>query len=77
MLGWSSRSESYTNGTIGLSFIGSSVGTEDQLAELLQAAAIGKVAPSIEVFDFSAVPTLIEKLREDGITGRAVVILPQ
>jgi hypothetical protein len=35
----------------------SSVGTEDQLTELLQAAAIGKVAPSIEVFDFSAVPT--------------------
>lgn len=63
--------------TIGLTFIGSSVGTEDQLADLLQAAADGKVAPSIEVFDFSAVPTLIAKLGDDGITGRAVVTLPQ
>ncbi|OQE91567.1 hypothetical protein PENNAL_c0009G05705 [Penicillium nalgiovense] len=61
----------------GLTFIGSSVGTEYQLTELLQAAAVGKIAPSIEVFDFSAVPTLIAKLREDGITGRAVVTLPQ
>lgn len=66
-----------TLGTIGLTFIGSSVGTEAQLADLLQAAAVGTISPSIEVFDFSAVPTLIEKLREDGITGRAVVILPQ
>ncbi|CAG8902694.1 unnamed protein product [Penicillium egyptiacum] len=61
----------------GLTFIGSSVGTEDQLTDLLQAASVGKIVPSIEVFDFSAVPTLIEKLREDGITGRAVVTLPQ
>lgn len=53
------------------------MGTEDQLTELLQAAAAGKIVPSIEVFDFSAVPTLLEKLRKDGITGRAVVNLPQ
>ncbi|OQE36920.1 hypothetical protein PENCOP_c011G02633 [Penicillium coprophilum] len=61
----------------GLTFVGSSVGTEDQLTDLLQAATAGKIVPSIEVFDFSAVPTLIQKLREDGITGRAVVQLPQ
>lgn len=61
----------------GLSFIGSSVGTEDQMNELLKAAAAGKINPSIEVFEFSAVPTLIDRLKEDGITGRAVVKLPQ
>ncbi|KAI2709124.1 hypothetical protein CBS147332_6183 [Penicillium roqueforti] len=61
----------------GLTFIGSSVGTEDQLTDLLQAAAAGKIAPSIEVFEFSDVPTLIEKLRDDGIMGRAVITLPQ
>ncbi|KAJ5953005.1 uncharacterized protein N7479_011418 [Penicillium vulpinum] len=61
----------------GLTFIGSSVGTEDQLTDLLQAAAAGKIVPSIEVFDFSAVPALIEKLGQDAITGRAVVTLPQ
>jgi propanol-preferring alcohol dehydrogenase len=57
----------------GLTFIGSSVGTEDQLKE----AAAGIISPAIEVFDFSSVPTLIDRLREDGITGRAVVKLPQ
>ncbi|KAJ5566607.1 hypothetical protein N7535_008245 [Penicillium sp. DV-2018c] len=61
----------------GLTFIGSSVGTEDQLADLLEAAAAGKITPSIKVYDFSAVPTLIMKLKEDGITGRAVVTLPR
>ncbi|KAJ5124998.1 uncharacterized protein N7515_008823 [Penicillium bovifimosum] len=61
----------------GLTFIGSSVGTEDQLADLLKAAAAGKITPSIESFDFSDVPTLIEALKKDGITGRAVVTLPQ
>ena len=61
----------------GLTFIGSSVGTEDQMNDLLQAAAAGKINPSIEVFDFSLVPTLIDRLKEDGIAGRAVVRLPQ
>ncbi|CAG8026127.1 unnamed protein product [Penicillium olsonii] len=59
-----------------LTFIGSSVGTEDQMDDLLQAAASGKITPSIEVFGFSSVPTLIAKLKEDGISGRAVVKLP-
>jgi propanol-preferring alcohol dehydrogenase len=53
------------------------VGTEAQLTDLLQAAAAGTIEPSIEVSDFLAVPTLIQKLSEDGITGRAVVKLPQ
>jgi propanol-preferring alcohol dehydrogenase len=61
----------------GLTFIGSSVGTEDQMNELLKAAAAGKIDPFIEVFEFSSVPALIDRLKEDGITGRAVVKLPQ
>lgn len=78
MMMWScGQNHILTLGMIGLTFIGSSVGTEAQLADLLQAAAVGTISPSIEVFDFSVVPTLIEKLREDGITGRAVVTLPQ
>jgi propanol-preferring alcohol dehydrogenase len=45
--------------------------------DLLLAAAAGKISPSIEVFEFPSVPTLIDRLKEDGITGRAVVKLPQ
>ncbi|KAJ5766061.1 uncharacterized protein N7511_003677 [Penicillium nucicola] len=61
----------------GLTFMGSSVGTENQMTNLLKEAATGNINPAIEVFEFSAVPTLIDRLREDGITGRAVVRLPQ
>ncbi|KAL3454141.1 putative quinone oxidoreductase [Aspergillus insuetus] len=37
----------------GLSIIGSSVGTEDQMAELLQQAAEGCITPSVQTFDSS------------------------
>lgn len=61
----------------GLTFIGSSVGTENQMSDLLSAAASGKITPSIEVFEFPSVPELVARLKDDGITGRAVVKLPQ
>ncbi|KAJ5362776.1 hypothetical protein N7541_003620 [Penicillium brevicompactum] len=61
----------------GLTFIGSSVGTENQMSDLLSAAASGKITPSIEVFEFPSVPDLVARLKDDGITGRAVVKLPQ
>ncbi|KAI9931704.1 hypothetical protein ASPWEDRAFT_105589 [Aspergillus wentii DTO 134E9] len=61
----------------GLSIIGSSVGTEDQMTELLEQAGRGEITPSIEVFDWTETPSLIEQLKDDAITGRAVVRLPQ
>ncbi|KAL3486288.1 chaperonin 10-like protein [Aspergillus germanicus] len=61
----------------GISIMGSSVGTEDQMAELLQQAAAGHITPSIQTFDFSHTPDLINGLKDDAITGRAVVRIPQ
>ncbi|KAL2845279.1 chaperonin 10-like protein [Aspergillus pseudoustus] len=61
----------------GLSIIGSSVGTEDQMAELLQQAAEGLITPSIQTFEFSQTPALIDGLKDDTITGRAVVMIPR
>ncbi|KAL3488021.1 chaperonin 10-like protein [Aspergillus germanicus] len=61
----------------GLSIIGSSVGTEDRMPELLQQAAEGRITPSVTTFDFEHVPDLINGLTNDGITGRAVVRIPQ
>ncbi|CEN60226.1 hypothetical protein ASPCAL02667 [Aspergillus calidoustus] len=60
----------------GISIIGSSVGTEDQMGELLQQAATGHITPSIQTFDFSHTPALINGLKDDAITGRAVVRIP-
>jgi propanol-preferring alcohol dehydrogenase len=53
------------------------VGTEDQMTELLQQAAAGHIAPSIQSFDFSHTSALIDGLKDDAITGRAVVRIPQ
>ncbi|KAE8408676.1 hypothetical protein BDV37DRAFT_295266 [Aspergillus pseudonomiae] len=61
----------------GLSIVGSSVGTEEQMDELLQQAARGEITPAIEVFDFADTPRLVDGLRNDAISGRAVVRIPQ
>ncbi|KAL3462389.1 chaperonin 10-like protein [Aspergillus heterothallicus] len=61
----------------GLSVIGSSVGTEDQMVELLQQAAANTITPAVKTFEFSHTPELIGGLVNDAITGRAVVRLPQ
>lgn len=62
---------------IGLCIVGSSVGTEDQMSELLQQAARGEITPSIAVFEFEETPRLVDGLRNDSISGRAVVRIPQ
>ncbi|KAE8381649.1 chaperonin 10-like protein [Aspergillus bertholletiae] len=61
----------------GLSIIGSSVGTEEQMDDLLQQAARGEITPAIEVFEFTETPRLVDGLRNDAIAGRAVVRIPQ
>ncbi|KAB8263074.1 chaperonin 10-like protein [Aspergillus pseudonomiae] len=61
----------------GLSIVSSSVGTEEQMDELLQQAARGEITPAIEVFDFADTPRLVDGLRNDAISGRAVVRIPQ
>lgn len=60
----------------GLTIKGSSVGTEEQMAELLQLALDGVITPEIEVFDFEEAPNLINKIKDDAIIGRAVVKIP-
>ncbi|KAL4903304.1 hypothetical protein BDW74DRAFT_180167 [Aspergillus multicolor] len=60
----------------GLSIIGSSVGTEEQMDELLQQAAEGIITPSVEVFDFEDTQDLINRLKDDAVAGRVVVKIP-
>lgn len=54
-----------------------SVGTEEQMDQLLQQALEGKLRPLVEVFDFEQVSNVFDRLRDDGVTGRAVVRIPQ
>lgn len=47
------------------------------MAELLQFALDGVIAPFIEVFEFSETERLIRGLVNDEIKGRAVVTIPK
>ena len=60
-----------------LNITGVSVGTEEQMEELLQEAAAGKLEPTVEVLDFEEVPNIFERLKQNSITGRVVVKVPQ
>lgn len=60
-----------------LNITGVSVGTEEQMEELLQEAAAGKLEPAVEVLDFGEVPSIFERLKQNSITGRVVVRVPQ
>ncbi|KAB8277077.1 chaperonin 10-like protein [Aspergillus minisclerotigenes] len=53
----------------GLCIVGSSVGTEDQISELLEQAGRGAITPAIEVFEFEETPRLVNGLRNDAIAG--------
>ncbi|PYI13255.1 putative alcohol dehydrogenase [Aspergillus violaceofuscus CBS 115571] len=61
----------------GISIVGSSVGTEEQMAELLQLAAQGVITPAVKCYGFDETAKIIRDLEEDAITGRAVVRIPQ
>ncbi|PYH40709.1 zinc-dependent alcohol dehydrogenase [Aspergillus saccharolyticus JOP 1030-1] len=61
----------------GISIIGSSVGTEAQMEELLQLAAQGVITPEVRTYAFQETEALIRGLEKDTITGRAVVQIPQ
>ncbi|KAH6667417.1 putative zinc-binding dehydrogenase family oxidoreductase [Halenospora varia] len=60
----------------GINILGSSVGTEQEMDELLKMAAEGKVKALVEVFDFNRLDEVLQKLETNEISGRAVVMLP-
>ncbi|KAF4995283.1 hypothetical protein FGRMN_5248 [Fusarium graminum] len=59
-----------------LTVAGVAVGTEEQMAELLQHALKGTIVPKVTVLDFREVGNVIEDLKKQQITGRVVVRIP-
>ncbi|KAL5093890.1 hypothetical protein Trisim1_009366 [Trichoderma cf. simile WF8] len=59
-----------------LTVTGVMVGTEQQMVELLNQAAAGVINPLVQVEDFSEVPRIFEKLKNNEVTGRIVVRIP-
>ena len=60
----------------GLRIVGSSVGTSDEMEELLQLALAGNVVASVEVLDFDMVNDALHKLEKSQISGRLVLRIP-
>ena len=63
--------------SLGLTVVGSSVGTASEMEELLQMAVKGDIVPQISVFDFDEINNIMEKLARFEIGGRVVLRIPQ
>ncbi|KAM0263949.1 hypothetical protein ACHAQJ_000984 [Trichoderma viride] len=60
-----------------LTVTGVMVGNEQQMEELLQHAVTGVIKPVVQVEEFSEIPQIFEKLKNNQVTGRIVVRIPQ
>jgi len=56
-----------------LTVIGSLVGTEEELGELLQMAVRDEIMPVGDIYEFEKLGDVLEKLAKGQIIGRAVM----
>jgi propanol-preferring alcohol dehydrogenase len=60
----------------GFHVVGSCVGTEEEMQDLLTMAAAGRVSTHYQVFELEEVNEVIERLERFEIEGRAVLRIP-
>lgn len=60
----------------GLKIVGSTVGTEEEMDELLEMVVAGDVVPRIEIFDLEDLHEVIKRIDDGTIVGKAVIKLP-
>ncbi|KAJ5232702.1 hypothetical protein N7468_005658 [Penicillium chermesinum] len=61
---------------IGLTIVGNSAGTAQEMNELLEMAVADKVKAHVEVYDLQAIGDVLHKLESAEIEGRAVLQIP-
>lgn len=59
----------------GLKIVGSTVGTEEEMDELLQMVVAGHVVPKTEVFELERLHEVVQKIADGSIAGKAVMNL--
>lgn len=59
----------------GLKVVGSNVGTEEEMDELLQMVVAGDVVPHTELFELERLHEVIQRIADGSITGKAVMKL--
>ncbi|KAH6889627.1 chaperonin 10-like protein [Thelonectria olida] len=60
-----------------LTVTGVATGTERQMEALLDQAATGKISPAVEILNLDEISGIFERLKNDEITGRIVVRIPE
>lgn len=63
--------------TSGLTIVGNSAGTAQEMEELMEMAVAGQVKAHIECFDFDRIDDVIQRLGRCEIDGRAVMRIPE
>ncbi|KAL4751714.1 hypothetical protein BDW72DRAFT_89316 [Aspergillus terricola var. indicus] len=61
----------------GLTIVGNSAGTAEEVEELMEMAVTGEVKAHIECFEFDQIDDVIERLGRSEIEGRAVMRIPE
>ncbi|PWY73608.1 alcohol dehydrogenase [Aspergillus heteromorphus CBS 117.55] len=61
----------------GLTIVGNSAGTAEEMEELMEMAVAGEVTAHIESFDFDCIDDVLQRLGRSEIEGRAVVRIPE
>ncbi|KAH8892192.1 NAD(P)-binding protein [Thozetella sp. PMI_491] len=61
----------------GIRIIGSSVGSEEEMTELLEMASRGEVKSMVKVFEFERIRDVLEMIEQNKVAGRIVVNIPE
>lgn len=61
---------------LGLTIVGNSAGTAQEMGELLAMAVNGDVKAHIEIFDLEEIVDVLQRLERSEIEGRAVLRIP-
>jgi propanol-preferring alcohol dehydrogenase len=61
----------------GYKVVGSTVGTEDEMNELLQMAVSGDVVPKIELFELEQLGVVVERIASGSVAGKVVLKIPE
>ncbi len=61
----------------GLTIVGNSAGTAQEMGELMKMAVAGEVKAHIECFAFDQIDDVIQRLGRSEIDGRAVIRIPE
>ncbi len=59
----------------GLKVVGSTVGTEEEIDELLQMVSAGDVVPHTEIFELERLHEVVQRIADGSIAGKAVIKL--